>query len=267
MELNWNIEYDTEDIPVLYVHGEETIKAYADVRTFKLKNNTRVLPANNILHPRWKIDNVWYCRTPSSIEVCEAPPKISINVDSMREALDNLHEKTAYEGGFVDVEDQAQFKRLATLQADSQSIISHLGTQVVLKNVPAVKETLQLPSIEDKVYSAVYDNMLGHPLVIKAMLAFAITATAVFLYVIWTCKRLFGVKQARNRREDSNTPKMSKMNYLYAIFEPTRIDVDLNSAKIEALEANTEELEKEVEVIVIKIDDKLGVKIDEKTNV
>ena len=60
---------------------------------------------------------------------------------------------------------------------------------------------------------------------------------------------------------------MSKMNYLYAIFEPTRIAVDLNSAKIEALEANTEELEKEVEVIVIKIDDKLGVKIDEKTNV
>ena len=61
-EFNQDQVEDTQDIPIKYMKGDTEVTAFADPKSFKIKNTTKIIPSNSILHASYLVDNVWWCK-------------------------------------------------------------------------------------------------------------------------------------------------------------------------------------------------------------
>ena len=256
--LNKDATLDTQDIPVFYEKDGKKIEAYVDILNFKLKNTTQVLPKNDVVHPKYLIEKKWYCKRSTSIEECEGPPMISIDVSSIKDALDDLLAATIFDGGFVDSESREQWNRVTSLPSQSQDIVFNLTSQIALGDVNAIEESLDLYSIQDQVLSSVLQQMIGNPFAIKAMGLFGVFVIAVVSYFVYTCKRLLSIKAVRNAEQDPEA-KVSKMNYVYAVFEPRRVDVNMNARCIQDLKTGSDKIAYDILQLENNIDAKFGI--------
>ena len=47
-EFNQDQVEDTQDIPIKYMKGDTEVTAFADPKSFKIKNTTKIIPSNSI---------------------------------------------------------------------------------------------------------------------------------------------------------------------------------------------------------------------------
>ena len=60
VEFNQDLEEDSEDIPVKYYSGGQMITAFADNKSFQLKNSSKMYPQNAVIHPMYYVDGTWW---------------------------------------------------------------------------------------------------------------------------------------------------------------------------------------------------------------
>ena len=101
VQFNQDLNMLSDDIPVKYESNGQVITAFADPRSFTLKNSSKLYPLNSILSPMYKIQDQWYCNN-GRISMCDAPEKFHVDTTAMKEAIESLGKSTKYSGGLSD---------------------------------------------------------------------------------------------------------------------------------------------------------------------
>ena len=263
VEINNDLDYDTDDIPVKYKVQGEVVTQFADSTTLRLKNNTKKFPSNSVIHPSYRIENVWYCKTNTIIVLCDTPPgKFTIDVSTMRKALDDLHNNTVsfYDGGFNDRKSRAEFSRVYSRATSSDDILFDVTEKVVLKDKRGVRQSLGIPFLEDDIFAVVYGQVFQHPFAIKIMLIIGGIIIGMFLYLGWSCVRIFNVRELRSKAT-WNGEVFPAINYYNAIFNHRKMDYNINEMNLAELRAEHIELQKEIQHITMLINQKCENKI------
>ena len=54
--MNHNLNADAEDIPISWTENNITKTGFADVKSMKIRNTTKLYPSDSILHPSYYIE-------------------------------------------------------------------------------------------------------------------------------------------------------------------------------------------------------------------
>lgn len=259
VELNQNLDYDTVDIPVIWSQNGIQNIGYADNRSMKLKNSSKIYPKNRILHPSYFINGLWYCRgNGKRIILCESPRQFEVDVSVMKEALDQLHNETVHQGGFNDEASRAEFRKLVHQHSYTMDTMLGFGTKVALKDVDGIEETFGLQTIKEKLLSGLYDQLWKNPFSYKLL---AVLGAIILFIISWFFKTWNNISKVRKIRkeEDSENPelnvkKFSKYNYFYAVVSHNTMAVNVNARKIEKLEKLNDFLSGELQRVFIRLE-------------
>ena len=261
VEFNQALEMDSEDIPVQYYSGGELVTAFADNQSFQLKNSSKLFPPNSVIHPMYRVDDTWWCKS-GRIARCDAPQQFQIDTDSMVAALDKLHSDTVYDGGISDSKSREEFRRIVTLPANSDNVVYSFSTHLANGNYSEVRRTLNLEGLEDDIITRIYKGIQAHPFSVKVVLMFTAFLITVVIYLGWTLHRWLKVRSLRKTDDDDiekgrmtdKTEKLSKSNYFWAFFSHNKMDVNLNKRDIARIERSQDKMEQEVDLLNARLD-------------
>ena len=177
-----------------------------------------------------------------------------------------------------------QWRRISAMQSKSRAILFGMGSQVVLKDLKGLKQTLHLQPLENGLMSSIFGQLFNHPTTIKIIILIVTIFVGLCMYVFWSARRMMKVKKLRtptcsqnSENRDSNESRtdenprnqyngfISGKNYIYAALSHTTMDINVNSNNIKKLEETDNDLKKRLESVRQRLNAKLGADLaDEK---
>ena len=139
------------------------------------------------------------------------------------------------------------------LQYETDDILNNIGRNLILDKKAKIQEQFFYPDMEDSVVNRVYSNVVVHPATIVLLKLAALFGVAIFVYLIWSCIRCGEVRDERQKAKD-NGDRFSKVNYLWAIFSHSKLDVNLNKKKINDAIVEVETLKSQYLTVSAQLD-------------
>ena len=234
VEFNHDLPFDTADIPIRYTDRDGlTTTGFADNKSFRVKNTTKIFPLNSVVFPSYFVENTWYCKN-GRIGRCDDPKQLEINTTVMSEALSSIYYKTKHEGGFSNKSIQ-EFETIVNLEADASNILYDINTYIQTGNFLDLRNRLNVGNIEGNMMTRYVNSLLESPYAILILAILSLVSLLLFIYICFTC---FGCHKIMGKRHKvKKHEKMPKENYFLAVFNQNRVDTNLCQLEIDKVKA------------------------------
>ena len=251
VSFNHDLLLDSMDIPIKYQKDGKEVTAFADTKTFKIKNSTKLFPSNTIIHPQYYIEGSWWCKN-GRIGRCDPPKKFKVDTTEMKEALQDLYATAVYNKTDTDIKSQEDFQKIVTLPTKSSDILFNMSTQLVENDVNGLRDTFHLDQLEDDMYGRIYAELMNNPVAVAVFVLFSVSLLGLFIYGIWTCRRWAEVRHQRHLGPRGK--KLSKMNYWWAFASHRRMDINMNKRGIQDVKDVQTGLESKLKRLSARLD-------------
>lgn len=250
VQLNKNLGYSSQDIPVTYIRDGEEKQGFVDNKSKKLKTSSKIYPPNSVINPTFFIDQDWWCGGNGQISICDKPDEFSVNIDGIQTALTELHVETKTSGGFISRESR-EFKKTVTLARDSNSLLFNMSKSIATQDYDSLREVIGLPKPENT-FTKLWNSAFQHPLAIKSVALFSFVCITSLVYLALSARRCFSVKDERSKEKDKKN-RLSSTNYVWATVNHTSCDSNMNKHKFDGLRRRKEKLKKEIETLKARL--------------
>ena len=139
-------------------------------------------------------------------------------------ALDNIHNSTKADGGFMDKKSRAEFRKVVGMQITSASIIDNITNQIVNRQFQGLRESLDLGNLEHITWENFLTLFLNTDYAILILTVTSVVIFAGIMYIAYSCLRCCKVCERRHNIKD----KISTTNYLWAMINHTQVDSNVN---------------------------------------
>ena len=168
----------------------------------------------------------------------------------MKMALDNIHNSTKADGGFMDKKSRAEFRKVVGMRITSASIIDNITNQIVNRQFQGLRESLDLGNLEHITWENFLTLFLNTDYAILILTVTSVVIFAGIMYIAYSCLRCCKVCERRHNIKD----KISTTNYLWAMINHTQVDSNVNAEDIDQLTKSCEEVKNSISLLHARLD-------------